>query len=86
MFRITDPDKYRFWQGVLDNAKAELAGCVERSFECETCKRWSFEAPLTLVSTMPQHYLTRCSGCGTYKEWDKHVFAARGISLDAPES
>lgn len=81
MFKIVKVDQYRFWQDVLANAKAELAACVECAFECETCKRWSYEAPLTFISAMPEYYLIRCSGCGTYKEWDKHVIEARGLSF-----
>lgn len=73
MFQITEPDQFRFWQSVLQNAKAELGACVARAVECKTCKRWSYEAPLKLISVTPEFYLVRCSGCGTYREWEARV-------------
>lgn len=82
MFPIKDPDEYRFWQLILEKAKGGLAESVERAIQCECCKRWTFEAPLELISVMPDYYLVRCSGCLTYTEWNKDVARIHGITVE----
>lgn len=82
MFVITEPETYKYWQRALEQAKCGLGDCVERAIKCTTCKRWSYEAPLTLISITPDYYLVRCSGCATYREWDKCVAEVLGFPKD----
>lgn len=84
MFKIRNAEQYQHWQDVLEQTKRRLAQNVEISVECPTCKRWSSEAPLTLISITPNYYLVQCSGCRTYREWDKRIAAARGWSFEEP--